>query len=430
MSRSDIAAVRPPVEIVKSISAGQSVNVRRNYATRKDARVAIESFPQQGSLQNMFLGQYCEVLMRGSALSAIRKNFLNISIVNNGTTTATLVQAPLLLQYYQIYVGQSQLISTTYAENLAFQTWSSADSNETGVLASQQNWTYNPSGVSYSSTGSTGQVGGTGGTQNLYIEIPTVMSALGEGMPPCLTGDISIRFYFTNNPFATNSAMTTVANLQIQSLQLFSIGERLGPVAMASLRDTFKGPVASSCYVPERQIINLGSSSITANTTIQQVITNFAGSFAFLCAFLRRSSATQERILGFDYAAGGVPSDYVCSSPNFGGGIGVQFLDSTNTVLNVTGLDYKLITLGQSLGFFDTPFFSTFTNMNLLLASDDPVGSMGSGLRSGDFYLDNSYSIQLSPYNTLSNGADLVLLGWRLLAVTINPGGQIIFRTM
>ena len=119
--------------------------------------------------------------------------------------------------------------------------------------------------------------------------------------------------------------------------------------------------------------------------------------------------------LQFNYSASPyAPSQFDCN--------GLTLLDGAGLPYYTSSLDSKLLRLGSGEIYCNSSFLNTFTWFPFLF-SEDPAGSQLEGDR-GDLRITNNWRLQFTPINTLSTGAELVVLALRLCVVTLFPDGS------
>lgn len=388
-------------------------NVHRDRLARKHSTVAINQFPAQGSLSGLIQNQgTTDFYIRGADLTFVKKMYLEIQITNGSASAATFVNLPFWFQQIQLYLnGGSDQVCSYYPENL-WATLMNKDSEQTACVAGQQNW----SATTYSSTGITLAAGAS---TTYYLELDTLLNQC--HLPLDLMAPPRIRCYWSSDILASNSALTSNALLTITNLQLMFVGEKLGERAKKAVIDAMQSGTSSySVYIPERQILPVSSSSITAGTNGVQTLTSVDGTYCDLVCFLRRANAAAEEKYQFDYTTPAGPSRYLCN--------GLTLLDASGLPYYVSNLDSKMLKLGLANEYYNSTFLTVFEFYNWLF-TEDPIEAHEDGKRQ-DIRLTNNFRFQFSNNATLANGAELVVLGNRLCQIDLKPSGSVSFRIL
>jgi hypothetical protein len=398
-----------PHQVVNHKKSGRTHRVPLHQVSHNPGHHWVDSAVALGTQGTIFTNStHLDFNLQSPSITYAQSIDLMFTITNtNGSTACTLVDAPFLFQFIEVYSGD-QLLETVYPEHIQA-AWRGYSTEKLTKMAAAQNW---------SATDLRTAVGGDGtlaasGVATYIMNIPCCYTRCPIPIS-LMKGSLRFRIYLATGTtiFMTGSVHSNTTEISVSDMQLYIYGNKLSEEAVDRIRqERDETGFTSAYYNPQRQVLS-GLNSLAKGKQISQTLTSLTGFYSVLVFFLRDNSASRDK--RYQGALSGQ---------------GVYLLDDL-ALLDSNGQSYYPQQISEKYnryvlescdftGLFNTLFAWYPWNFSIT-----PEASLENGIPNS-VYLDGSWRFQGTTVATASGNFELVSLGWRLSNIVMDRAGNV-----
>lgn len=448
--------VKNPLPVDKIQSGGRIVNVHQDHSSFSIAHNIIDQYSPLGSssiLQNT--SARVEYQIFSSRINKVKGVFLELVISNNDPTNPIELVSPYFLCTLIEILIDNNSVQEQFAETSLF-AHRYMTQEQQRMLCRMTNLLYSDTltgrVVTNTTTGTSPGTHlpiliGPGQTRTIYIPINNTLFE--QSQVPFSSIKSTIRFRFTFDVFSnvttTTNLMTIPANMNVNSQQLYIIGEGLsdpGSDQISSL--VLDSDFSANYYKQERQIISNASTNITSRPKCS--LTNLNGSYAAIAILLRDLSATKEGQYQWRFLNDAVAPATNNYNPT-------QFLITNCTLFDSNGTPWSLNNLPYGLSKYTSSLisgqpgegarYSEFSD-KFAFAQWDLTSDVWASVRQGHpgaITINNAWSIEYNLYNnpatelyytptffTGSKDTETCVIADRLYSLILQKDGRLICK--